>query len=258
MRRITLLTDFGTRDGYVGAMKGVIAALAPGVVLDDISHDVAAGDTRAGARALGRYWRRFPGGTVHLIVVDPGVGTARRALAIEADRRRVVAPDNGVASEVIAEADEWRAVSLENPEFHGDDGSTTFHGRDLFAPVAAHLARGIHLSRLGPPVDHLVRLEEPAVRRDGQGVRGEVIAIDRFGNLITNVPGAELAPTARVEVEDRRIPRGRTYGDVARGDPVALVNSDDRLEIAVRDGSAAARLGAAMGTAVRVVTEAHG
>lgn len=256
MRRITLLTDFGTRDGYVGAMKGVISSIFPAAVMDDVSHDVAQGDVRAGALALARYWDRFPGGTVHLAVIDPGVGTSRRAIAVEADRRFLVVPDNGLGSRVLDAASRWRAVAIENPEVLRRPTSATFHGRDVFAPAAAYLARGMHLFRLGPRIDDPVRIEEPVPsEREGE-IRGEVVALDRFGNLITNVPGEVLKAAGGVEgveVDGRRIPLGRTYAQVEPLQPVALINSDGRLEVGVRDSSAAEVLGAEVGTRVRIV-----
>lgn len=263
--RVTLLTDFGTRDGYAGAVKGVLAREAPESVLDDVSHDLPRGDVAAARYALGRYWRLYPGGTVHLVVVDPGVGTARRALACEADRRFVVAPDNGCLTAVLEEAAGWRAVEILGPPVSAPlprGPSATFHGRDLFAPAAAYLARGGALEGLGPPVLDPTRLEEPRPIRDGQGGAGVVVAVDRFGNLLTNVPGEWLSGgrSGRVEVEVAgcAVPALRTYGDVEPGEALALVASDGRVEIAVREGSAEELLGAAVGTPVRVLTRTSG
>lgn len=255
--RVTLLTDFGTRDGYVGAVKGVIAAGAPGVAIDDVSHDLPRGDVRGALYALGRYWRLYPEGTVHLVVADPGVGTARRALACEADGRFVVAADNGCVSRVLEEAARWRAVEVAHvlpPAGARSGRSATFHGRDVFAPAAAHLAAGGSLDGLGPPLEGPVRLEEPPPREEDDGGWGVVVAVDRFGNLLTNVPGEWLDGASAVEVAGAEVPVARTYGDVARGALLALVSSDGRVEIAVRDGSAAERLGAvaAPGTGVRL------
>ena len=254
-RRVTLLTDFGTRDGYVGALKGVLAARAPGVLLDDVSHDIPPGDVTSALYALGRYWRLFPPGTVHLVVVDPGVGTARRPLACEAEERFVVAPDNGVATAVLEEASAWRAVEIRQVEAPTPGGvpSATFHGRDVFAPAAALLAGGASLEVLGPPLQYPVRLEGPTPQREGKGARGVVLAVDRFGNLLTNLPGAWLDPAGRVELGGRRFPVARTYADVPPGTLAALVSSDGRVEIALRDGSAAAVTEAGSGTAVRIL-----
>ncbi len=253
MSRITLLTDFGTRDGYVGVMKGVISAIHPLATLDDVSHDVAPGNIRGAALALSRYWKVYPEGTVHLAVVDPGVGTERRALAIEADRRFLVLPDNGLVTPILDEALQWRATSLEDPRFIRRGGSRTFHGRDVFAPAAGYLARGVHISLLGPRVEDPFRLEEPVPVEEEGGIVGEVISADRFGNLITNVPGERLSGARGVELAGRRLSVVRTYGEAAPLQPVALVNSDGRLEVAARDGSALEVLGVGIGAPVRVL-----
>ena len=206
MARITLLTDFGTQDGYVGTMKGVIASVFPEVIVDDISHSIGFGDVEAASRTLSRYWNRYPAGTTHAVVIDPGVGTERRALAVEADRRFIVAPDNGLLSGVFQAASQVRIVSIENSDFMLPERSSTFHGRDVFAPVAAFLARGVHLGRLGPPVRDPVWLMKPDVVEEGEGVVGRVVSLDRFGNLLTNLPGASVDEDSGVEIEGRTIP----------------------------------------------------
>lgn len=252
MARVTLLTDFGTRDGYVGAMKGVITSIVPGVPIDDIGHDVPRGDPVAAGYALARYWDRYPRATVHIVVVDPGVGTERRALALEVDGRFVVAPDNGLISRVLDAARRSRAVALTSPGYLDLSGSRTFHGRDVFAPAGAHLARGLPLSLLGPELSDPVRWSEPEVERTTDEARGEVVAVDRFGNLATNLPGETLDGASWVELDGERIPVVRTYGEVESKAPLALVNSDGRVEVAVRDGSAADVLRAGIGASVRV------
>jgi S-adenosylmethionine hydrolase len=252
MARITLLTDFGGRDGYVGAMKGVMATIYPGVSIDDVSHDIAQGDVASASLALCRYWDRYPSGTVHVVVVDPGVGTERRALALEADRRFVVAPDNGVVSRVLAAARAARVVEILNRDYTLPQPGNTFHGRDVFAPAAAYLARGISLSRLGPPIDDPVLITEPEVEVEEGAIVGQVIALDHFGNLVTNLAGGSLAEAEEVEVKGRTIPVAKTYGEVAPRELAAVVNSDGRLEVAARDSSAAELLEAGVGTPVRV------
>lgn len=249
---VTLLTDFGTRDGYVAAMKGVLRTLVPGVRLDDAGHDVEQGDVRGGGWALARYWDRYPPGTVHLAVVDPGVGTDRRPLAVKADERFLVLPDNGLCSRVLEAADEWRAVATTSGRYWGRDPSRTFHGRDVFAPVAAHLARGVGLSELGPPVEDPVRLQEPAPVMDGGRIEGEVVTVDRFGNLVSNISAGDLPADPTVAVAGERLALSETYASVAPGRLTALVNSFDRLEVAVRNGSAAERLGRGPGLPVTV------
>ncbi len=252
MPNITLLTDFGTRDGFIGAVKGVIQEIYPGVGCDDIAHDLPRGDVAAGSRALGRYWKLWPIGTVHLAVVDPGVGSGRRALVVEADRRLLVAPDNGILTSVVSSAGSWRAFECTNPDLQRGEPSRTFHGRDIFAPAAAYLARGVHTARFGPEVTDpvLVMTAEPEI--SPEEIRGEVVSTDRFGNLITNLPWSAVPDEAEVDLDGQRIPLGSHYADVPPMSPVALGNSDGRLEVAARDGSAVELLGARVGTPIRV------
>lgn len=242
---ITLLTDFGAADSYVAEVRGVLLSRAPGVQLVDVAHDLPPGDVRAAAYVLGRSWPAFPAGTVHLAVVDPGVGTARRALAAEGGGHWFVAPDNGLLSSLPADA---RFVSLTVPA----GAAPTFHGRDVFAPAAAALARGAALAELGTPVaDPHVLPATPPASRDGV-VIGEVVHVDRFGTLVTNVP-ADLAGGARVRVGARRAgPVRRTFGDVKPGQLVAYVGSGGTIEIAARDGSAAMITKLGVGARVRV------
>jgi S-adenosylmethionine hydrolase len=246
---ITLLTDFGTADGYAAAMRGVIASRAPAVSVYDASHEIAAGDIHAAAYALRRYWQTFPPGTVHVVVVDPGVGSARRALAVEADGRFGVGPDNGVLDALIERANAIHALTETALFLH--PVSATFHGRDVFAPTAAYLACGGLLQRVGPRIADALRLPPTRLERTAAAVLGEVIHIDRFGNLVTNIP----APVAgEVELDGRSVGSVRhTYADVARGELVALIGSAGVLEIAVRDGNAAERLRAYRGAPVRVL-----
>ncbi|NJD10081.1 MAG: SAM-dependent chlorinase/fluorinase [Gemmatimonadetes bacterium] len=249
--RITLLTDFGTRDGYVAAMRGVIASIAPKVLVEDASHDVPAGDVTAAAWALGNYWRLYPAGTVHVAVVDPGVGTERRALAAGIAGHFFVAPDNGVLTRVLVDAGPGHLVSITEPAYLRDVVSRTFHGRDVFAPVAAHLATGVALESFGPPVTDPVRLDVLVPTRTGNVIRGQVVHVDRFGNLITNVPGDWIPPGARVRFAATDLGAVRqTYGDVATGHAVAVIGSAGYLEIGIRDGDAARVLWKGRGTAV--------
>jgi len=240
---ITLLTDFGTADGYVAEMKGVLFSLAPDSEIVDLSHDIPAHDVELARLTVARYWRRFPSGAVHLALVDPGVGTARACLAVESEGRYLVGPDNGVLSPALL-LPGARAVALPVPPA----AARTFHGRDVFAPAAAALAMGQVLDSLGVAVDApLVRRTKEAVRREDGAVVGEVIAIDRFGNAITNLLGARSGVVAAA---GRPIPIRGTYADVAPGAPVAISGSTGLLEIAVREGSAAASLGLVRGAAV--------
>lgn len=239
----TLLTDFGTADGYVGEMKGVLLSGAPSAQLVDISHDIPAQDVEFARLTFARYWRRFPVGTVHLVVVDPDVGTARKALAIESEGRFAVGPDNGVLSPAML-VPGARAVSLAIPA----NASATFHGRDVFAPAAVRLLNGALLEELGEwCTDAALRRTPEAQRRADGGQDGLVLGVDRFGNLITNL-------TARgdgtVEIAGRLLRIQRTYGDVSEGELLALVGSHGLLEVAVRGGNAARTLAIGRGEPV--------
>lgn len=232
-------------------MKGVIASLANDAVVDDASHDIPPGDVHAAAWSLGAYWRRYPPGTVHVAVVDPGVGSSRRALAAEVDGRFVVAPDNGILTYVLQEASSIRIVEITAPHILRDDASATFHGRDIFAPAAAVLAAGFAISDLGRDVADPVLLgEADAVKQADGSIRGSVIHVDRFGNLVTSIRGADVSGGSVTANGVAHIPVVRTYSDVSPGECCALVGSRDRLELSVRDGSAAEVLGAARGDAV--------
>lgn len=240
---VTLLTDFGTADGYVGEMKGVILSRAPEAVVVDITHDIAPQDVESGRLALARVWRRFPAGTVHVCVVDPGVGSSRDAIAVASDGRFLVGPDNGLLSPALLVAGA-RAVRLAVPA----GAAPTFHGRDVFAPAGAALAMGTPIDALGEPAVAPIVRRTPEPRRLGDGsIRGEVIAVDRFGNAITNLVGRR---GGAVEVRGASLPVQRTYADSAPGAPVAVVGSTGLIELAVRDGSAAAALGLERGSEV--------
>lgn len=240
---ITLFTDFGTADGYVAEMKGVLYELAPNVDVVDLSHDVPPQALEHARLAVARYWRRFPANTVHLVVVDPGVGSERAALAVASDGRYLVGPDNGVLSPALLFGDA-RAVRLAIPAH----AAPTFHGRDVFAPAAAALAAGAAIDTLGMPfTTPTIRRTPNAVRGPDGALLGEVIAIDRFGNLVTNLvsTGDHIVEFAR-----RRLPLRATYPDVAPGTLVAIVGSSGLVEIALRDGHAAQSLGAEVGAPV--------
>lgn len=247
MAVITLLTDFGSSDSYVAEMKAALVSTAPGSILVDVTHDVPPGDRRAARYLLGRTWHRFPKGTVHVAVVDPEVGTARRALAAQAQGHSFIAPDNGLLSPILEGAD---VVELAVPP----DASMTFHGRDVFAPAAAQLARGEGLSALGPRVDDAVFTPTQIPQQDAGGVRGEVVYIDRFGTLISNIPGSAFQRATGVVVggEFTALP-GRTFRDVEQGALVAFVGSGGTVEIAARDRSATQATGVGMGGEVRVL-----
>jgi S-adenosylmethionine hydrolase len=250
-RIVTLTSDFGTRDGYVGAMKGAILRRAPDARLVDVAHDIEPGAIAQAAYAWSQAAPWFPPDTVHLAVVDPGVGTARRGIAARAGEHWLVAPDNGVLTPLLDAAglETMEVRSLENAALWNDDPSPVFHGRDVFGPVAGHLAAGGTLADVGGLVDPatLVRLPTPVPEHAGDRVRGEVVHVDRFGNLITNLGREHLGDAGSgavdVQVGEHRVPLVRTYADVPEGALLALVGSAGRLEIARHRGSAARELG---------------
>jgi len=270
---ITLTTDFGQRDAYVGAMKGVILSINPQATLVDLSHEITPQAVEEAAYVLWTAYPYFPPATVHVVVVDPGVGSARRPIAIQTERAFFVGPDNGVFSYVLAaegaasaeSAAQGKpqvvrqrrtlAVHLTNPRYWRPQVSRTFHGRDIFAPVAAHLSLGVPIGELGEPIEDVVIL--PLARPESQGdqVVGRVVHVDHFGNVITNLEPAHL-PAGQalvIQVGGHRIQGlSPTYSAARPGELVALWGSDGLLEIAVREGNAGALLGIRVGDEVTV------
>lgn len=254
---IAILTDFGLADPYLGAMKGAILGVCPAATLVDLVHELPPHDVLAGALAMEAVHAYFPPGTIFVAVVDPGVGSSQRGLAAASGGRTYVGPDNGILTLVLGEA--ARVHWLENADFFRTPVSPVFHGRDVYGPVAGHLALGTRLEELGPALSHPVRLDLPTAKRTGWGYEGSVLHVDRFGNLITSLTGAEVEsltgrPPAAVRacVGRHAVPVVRTYSDVAEGALLALVGSGGRLELAVHRGSAALALGAGRGTIVRL------
>jgi len=262
---IALLSDFGYQDHYAGVLRGVIALIAPGAKVIDVTHGIAPQNVTAGALVLRESWRFFPSATIFLVVVDPGVGTLRRAIAVETDSgARLVGPDNGVLWMAVEQAGFKRAVELRSSRYFLPDQGSTFHGRDVFAPAAAHLWNGVALSRMGPPTRDMERLLPPEPVDHDDELRGVVIYVDGYGNLVSNLP------RSRVDALQTRFPTrtllvrisgsipiviSRTYGDVPKGAPLALFGSFEMLEIAVREGNAAETLAAGPGTEIRVRAE---
>ncbi len=243
---VTLTTDFGTADGYVGAMKGVLYGAAPGVVVVDITHAVPRHDVAAGAHALATAAPWFPPWTVHVAVVDPGVGGRRRGVVVVAGEQIFVGPDNGVFSLAAPRPDAVYEIAA--ADFRAARVSPTFHGRDVFAVAAARLAAGAAPERAGPPVTLVGSLPRP------DGAVHQVVHVDAFGNLVTDLDGDDVAAGSRVRVAGRDVGGvHRTFEDVARGELVAYVGSGGTVEIAVREGSAATALGAGRGAPVDVV-----
>jgi S-adenosylmethionine hydrolase len=255
---VAMLTDFGLEDGYVGAMKGVMLRIDPRLQLVDVSHRIERHDIVSAALMLEHLAGHFPEGTVHLAVVDPGVGGERRALVAEAEDFFFVGPDNGLFTAVLQRYPPRRLVAIEDSSYLPAGRSDTFHGRDVFAPVAAHCAAGVPVERFGSQVDEFRTVEIPAPLRRGQTLRGQVIAVDHFGNLVTNISREVLEEFSRgeeviVEIGRTVIPGlSRSYLQAGRGHPLAVVNSWDHLEVAVSEGDARKELGVVRGQTVTV------
>jgi S-adenosylmethionine hydrolase len=246
MVRVTLTTDFGTGDGFVGAMKGVLARLAPEAIVVDITHEVPRFDIGHGAWVLWTAAREFPRGTIHVAVVDPGVGGDRAAVIAAIDGRYFVGPDNGLFSYVAAAGVVEGAWAITSTAFRLAEVAPTFHGRDLFAPAAAALVRGLPPELAGPAICLTGRLPWSVRSNEADAGLGVVVHVDHFGNLITTLPG----PARAVRVGEEVAPPVRTYSDVARGALACYVGSTGTLEIAVRDRSAADVLGVQRGATV--------
>jgi S-adenosylmethionine hydrolase len=268
MKLITLLTDFGTRDGYPAIMKGVILGIAPAVKIVDITHEVAPQDVREAAFTLARTAPWFPPGSVHVAVVDPGVGSARRALAARLGEQLYVTPDNGLISlvyhQTVQSGTAVELVQLDRPQFWLTQVSRSFHGRDVFAPVAAYLANGVPLNELGSPLTDPLLLPIAEPQQTSTGWQGEVIHIDHFGNLGCNLRQRHLAGLTQpvLKIAGHSAPLVRAYADAQPGQLVALLDSAGWLSLAVVNGSAAQALGAKPGDAVELgdlaTTDQHG
>jgi S-adenosylmethionine hydrolase len=241
---ITLTTDFGTQDWFVGTMKGVILGIQPRAIIVDLTHEIPPGDVRGGAFALAASHRFFPKGTVHVAIVDPGVGSRRRAIAVRTANCFFVGPDNGVLSLALTREKIKSIHRLENEKFFLQAVSRTFHGRDIFAPVAAHLSRGVAIAEFGPELKDFVRLDWPRVQVRDRCIEGEIVYVDRFGNLITNIDAGSLGilgdkPCEVFAGSKRLCATAPFYGAVPVGRPLAVTGSTGFLEIAVRGASAA-------------------
>ncbi|MBW8895090.1 MAG: SAM-dependent chlorinase/fluorinase [Acidobacteria bacterium] len=257
---IALLSDFGTRDHYAGTMKGVMIGICPDVTFVDITHDITPHDVMEGALQLAASCRYFPAGTIFLSVVDPGVGSSRRGIAVEAGDYRFVAPDNGVLTAALRDVPPKRIVELTERRYARPTVSRTFEGRDLFAPAAAWMARGIQLSALGRAVTsyHQIEIPQPQV---GDLLAGVVLLIDRFGNLVTNIDRRTFESFTRAQpvalkVNDHPIARVvATYSDIRAGEVCALFGSTEHLEFAVNGGSAADTLSITKGAKVEITRD---
>jgi S-adenosylmethionine hydrolase len=257
---LTLTTDFGLKDGFVGTLKGVIWGICPEARIADISHEIAPQNVLAGAFALWRAYSFFPDGTVHMAVVDPGVGTQRRPMAARLGKHYFVGPDNGLFTPMYEDAEKngWplEIVHLTNEKYFLPDVSRTFHARDIFAPVAAHLAKGFPLAEFGPAITDPIRLNMPKPERTASGWRAHITVIDTFGNLTTDLPAENLSDQEKIVFQYRgREVHGlvASYGHKQSGDLVALVDSENLIEIASVNGNAAQVLGAIVGDVIDVI-----
>jgi len=247
---IALLTDFGAGSSYVGIMKGVMLSVNPRIRLVDLTHDIPQGDIDAAAFVIYQSYSFFPRGTIHTIVVDPGVGTDRRILAVHTDDYYFVAPDNGVLKYIYDRHPNAQVISLTEPDFWLQNKSHTFHGRDVFAPVAAHLAMGTAIRRLGEVTTDYERGNLSKPQKKDKDIKGRIEYIDGFGNCISNIPAAmlNLKNVQKVQFKNKNLSDVKnTYGEVKSGEPLVLVGSHNHLEIAVRNGNAAEKFGVTKG-----------
>ena len=257
---ITFTTDFGLQDHYVSAMKAVVLDIAPEVRLVDVSHQIPSQDIMAGAWVIRNAAFLFPLGTVHVVVVDPGVGTDRNPIVLKIGGQYFIGPDNGIFS-LLYDEFKYKAYKLNNHKFWRKERSRTFHGRDVFAPVAAHISNGATLKELGDPIKDLVTYHWAVPIGDKDGLQGWVIHIDRFGNLITNISEKLLEDTAgrrkvKIYVGNTIIDHlGNTFGDVEPGEPVAFIGSSGMLEVAINKGNAAKMLSVDKGAQISLVLQ---
>ena len=255
---ITLTTDFGASSPYVGAMKGVILSINADAVLVDISHSVPPQNIKAGAQVLDEVCREFPSGSIHVAVVDPGVGTSREIVYAEIGGQRYVCPDNGLLDRLSQRDAPSKIVAVSNEAYFRQPVSATFHGRDIMAPVAAHLSLGLDPEDLGRRLTELHRLDWPGAEKVANRIEGEIVSIDSFGNLITNITAQQLEGVPRDESVAVRCDGHethsifKTYADQPPMTLIALIGSNDQLELAIVDESAQLMLGIAVGTPVEV------
>ena len=247
---ITLLTDFGYRDGFVGAMKGVICGINPHAQIIDVCHDITPGDINSAAFVIAQTAPYFPQKSVHLIVVDPGVGSTRKPLVVQSESACFVAPDNGVLK-FIFEKEMCKVYEISNKDFVYSNRSSTFHGRDVFAPVAAHLSKGVPIEEIGTLISDYQRghVVKPVIKKDE--LLGEIIYIDRFGNLVTNILKDQTKSVNTITIKNVEIKTtSKCYSSVKQYELAALIGSHNYLEIAQRDGNAQQKLGCGVGEKV--------
>ena len=253
---ITLTTDFGTSDWFVGTMKGVITGIAPATRVIDITHKVPPGDLVDGTFTLAASSSYFPSGTIHVAVVDPGVGSSRRAVALRTRHAIFIGPDNGVLSWAVREQQVEEVRLLNNENWFLDPVSDTFHGRDIFAPAAAHLAAGACFEEVGDQVEDFVCLPWPKVKQEGNTLRGEVVYIDHFGNAISNLPASAFPPAIlekgllATTYGGHTLPLHHCYDDVPCGQPLTILGSSGLLELCLNGGNFAGQTGIGVGSTI--------
>jgi len=259
---ITLTTDFGNKDPFAGIMKGVIVSINPSVTIVDITHNISPQNVLEAAFTLEMSYASFPHKTIHVAVVDPGVGSARRPLLVATDYHYFIGPDNGVFSRIYHLTESLTVIHITAEHYFLPQRSSTFHGRDIFAPLAAWMSKGIDIERFGDPITDYVTLQEPAIISSSNNVvEGEVIYIDRFGNLMTNIPGqkinvsgnSEPGDRLKVVVKDREAPLKKYYSEAGDKELYSLVNSFGYLELFVNSGNASSDFGINVGEKVGVV-----
>ena len=251
---VTLITDYRTTDGYMGAVYGVLKSINPEIEIITIACSIPPADIRKASRAMINSYKFYPAGTIHMVVVDPTVGPHRRALLIHDDRYYYIGPDNGVFTPVLRNKDSYECYQITNAKYRLDSHSETFHGRDLFAPVAAYVSLGIPLEEFGPLIDDPIIIEEPVPEMLGKDIIGKIIDIDAFGNLVTNIPG-DMVKTGSVIYIGGNVIKGlcNSYADVLEKQPLAYIGSTGYLEIAVNRGHAANFFGSLILEEIKVV-----
>ncbi len=255
---ITLITDFGYSDPFAGVMKGVILNICPEVRIVDITHHIAPQNIDEAAFKLKSSYAYFPKSTIHVVVVDPGVGTDRAVLGVQTDKYTFLAPDNGILKYIFHTHPDCKVYGITNPDYFLPNVSRTFHGRDVFAPAAAHLARGVTLSEMGEMTREYVRGKIASCEVEGNRIEGQIVAFDRFGNGITNIEEEKIDKTKKIRIEIKSVKLDRlsqSYQAVSDGEPLAIIGSSGTIEIAVNRQSAKEKLNLQPGDSVTVVRE---
>jgi len=252
---ITLLTDFGDADFYVGSMKGVILNINPNIQMVDISHAVYPQNIEQAAFVLKQVYHYFPEGTIHVVVVDPGVGSERRIIAVSTGDYIFLAPDNGVLKYIYEDYSEYKVIEVTNKRYFLDDVSTTFHGRDIFAPAAAHLSLGHNITDFGKQISNYIRPEIIKPVREGNKITGQVIYIDSFGNCITNISSELMESKNGIQIRIKNLVLSEiksNYSEVSKGEVLALLGSSGMMEISVNQGNAQKQYGFRVGDRVEI------